>query len=226
MATYAFIPARGGSERVPGKNWEPMLSGRSLVDIAIQCALLADVDEVVVSTDVDVARYGLPLGVKVHARKPEHATDTAQIEDAILDWGAARGLHHADLVVLLQPTSPLRRPSTVRTCIEQAASTITLDARWPFRGELSADTFPEWGDNAMLAKRGHVDRPRSQCVALRAEENGCVYAFRWGLVRRIGRRLHREYRAIPIPWWEAFEIDTPEDVEVAQALWPVFGGRP
>ncbi len=225
MATYAFIPARGGSERVPGKNWEPMLSGRSLVDIAIQCALLADVDEVVVSTDVDVARHGLPLGVKVHARKPEHACAHSQIEDAILDWGQARGLSPDDVVVLLQPTSPFRRPSTVRRCISGPGATVTEDTRWPFRGTIYPDPRGRPRSHGGICARGHDDRPRSQDIQPRAEENGCVYATRWWQFERTGRRLSREFLGFRIPWWEAFEIDTPEDVEVAKALWPAFGGR-
>ena len=221
MAVYAFIPARVGSERVPGKNWTPMLGGRSLVEIAVQCASLAGVDEIVVSTDAATALYGLPLGVKIHARKPEHATDTAQIEDAILDWGTCRELKPDDTIVLLQPTSPLRRPSTVRRCIEARAATVTLDTRAPFRGVLF-----DLDESTGLAERGHYERPRSQDIEPQAEENGGVYAFPWHWIEGMRTRLPTPYTAVVTPWWEAFEIDTPEDVEVMRALWPVFGGRP
>ena len=75
----AFVPARSGSERVPGKNVRP-LAGHPLLAYAIETALQSGVFErVVVSTDseeiADVARW---YGADVPFLRPaEYATSTS-----------------------------------------------------------------------------------------------------------------------------------------------------
>src|SRR5919202_315422 len=78
-SAVALIPARAGSERVPGKNIRP-LAGHPLLAYAIATARHADIfDRVVVSTDseeiADVARhYGADVPF---LRPPELATSTS-----------------------------------------------------------------------------------------------------------------------------------------------------
>jgi CMP-N-acetylneuraminic acid synthetase len=118
--TIAFVPSRGGSKRVPHKNMQ-RVGGLRLVDRAIVCALDAGCDLVVVSTDdPDTAHAARAYGsVEVHDRPVHLASDTAQIEDAIAHWlhRASPVLADDDVLVLAQPTSPFRRPETIRECV-------------------------------------------------------------------------------------------------------------
>jgi len=110
LRSLAIIPARGGSKRIPGKNLAEV-GGVSLVRRAIDAGAVCDV--VMVSTDESSteahARPYLAGGIgAVHARKPEHATDEAQLEPVIADVLEQYDGDGFDAIVLLQPTSPFR----------------------------------------------------------------------------------------------------------------------
>ncbi len=127
----AVILARKGSKRLPGKN-KRTLMGRPLVAWAIvEAQKSAYIDEILLSSDdEDVLQIGHDYGVELVQRPPRLATDEATSYDAIMH--ATSHCDDDDLVVLLQPTSPLRVAADidhcVKTCIEMrldAAATAT-----------------------------------------------------------------------------------------------------
>lgn len=118
--TVAFIPARGGSKGLPGKNLR-LLAGKPLIAHSIEAGLGAKlVDEVYVSTeDNEIADVAAKFGAKVIKRPPELATDTAQNDAVLRHWLEANRTvgKDAEIVVLLQPTSPLRRSHHIDACV-------------------------------------------------------------------------------------------------------------
>jgi|SRR6185503_1991908 len=124
----AVIPARAGSKGLPGKNIRP-LCGKPLIAWSIEAALKSRyVDEVLVSTDgEDIARIAAEHGAQVPFRRPaELATDTSTTLSAVqhaLDYYRARG-REFDLLVLLEPTSPLREDGDIDSILER------LTAHW------------------------------------------------------------------------------------------------
>ena len=121
----AIVPARGGSRRLPGKNIRP-LAGKPLLVWTLEAARQSrHVDDVVVSTDSpEIAEVARQHGVEVPFLRPaELATDTATTESALrhalAQWEKYRGRHY-DYVVVLQPTSPLRRAAHIDEAIEKA----------------------------------------------------------------------------------------------------------
>jgi CMP-N,N'-diacetyllegionaminic acid synthase len=117
MSLLALIPARGGSKGIPRKNIRPFC-GKPLLQWSIDVALAASsVDQVVVSTDdpeiAEVARAG---GAEVpFLRPPELASDTAPGIVPVLH--ALQQLPEMSAVLLLQPTSPLRRVKDVEAIV-------------------------------------------------------------------------------------------------------------
>lgn len=116
------IPARGGSKGLPGKNIK-MLCGKPLISYSIDVARAITSDEnICVSTDDQkiintVENYGLKVPF---VRPAEFATDTATTNDVLLhalDFYDKQGKHFSKLL-LLQPTSPLRRVCEVKEAIE------------------------------------------------------------------------------------------------------------
>jgi N-acylneuraminate cytidylyltransferase len=114
----SFVPARSGSERVPGKNVRP-LGGHPLLAYAIATSQQAGADRVVCSTDSEeIAAIARWYGADVVNRPAELATATSPD----IDW-----LRHAlgelgeryDLFALVRPTSPFRGPATVRRALDQ-----------------------------------------------------------------------------------------------------------
>jgi CMP-N-acetylneuraminic acid synthetase len=123
----AVVAARGGSKGLPGKNLR-ILAGRSLVaravDVARQSAV---VDRIVVSTDDEaIAEEGRRAGADVPFLRPaELASDAAPMLPVLRH--AVQALEQAgaaiEIVVLLQPTSPLRTPQHVRDAVTRLRET-------------------------------------------------------------------------------------------------------
>ena len=104
----AFIPARGGSKAVPGKNIKEF-AGKPLIVHSIEFALQSKlIEEVVVSTDNSkITKIANSVGARVINRPEELADDTATTESAIHHY-LNKFSKKPDIVVLLQATSPLR----------------------------------------------------------------------------------------------------------------------
>ncbi len=104
----AIIPARGGSKGLPRKNVLPT-AGKPLIAWTIETALGCDaIDRVVVSTDSkEISSLAVQYGAEApFVRPPELATDSAAGIDVILH--AIQAVPEFDIVIVLQPTSPLR----------------------------------------------------------------------------------------------------------------------
>jgi CMP-N,N'-diacetyllegionaminic acid synthase len=124
----ALIPARAGSKGLPGKNIRP-LNGKPLLAWPIEAALNCDlVDEVVVSTDSEeFAEISRKFGARVPFLRPEHlASDHASsimvIRHAI-DCLEEMG-EHFDLLVLLEPTSPLTEAEDIEAAIRKLSAAL------------------------------------------------------------------------------------------------------
>jgi CMP-N-acetylneuraminic acid synthetase len=106
MTTLALVPARGGSERLPGKN-TARLCGITLVELAVLKLMTlkasgADL-EVRVSTDSPDIAGLFPKHICPRLRPPELATATASSWDVVrYEMKQAQ----CDSVLLLQCTSP------------------------------------------------------------------------------------------------------------------------
>lgn len=110
---FGLIPARGGSKGIPGKNLY-LVAGTPLIDYTIDSASRSEVfTEVFLSTDdVNIAERAKGTTIKVPdlrpARLAEDYTLTVDVAiHAIKHW--IKDFDQDDYLVLLQPTSPLRR---------------------------------------------------------------------------------------------------------------------
>lgn len=74
--TIALIPARGGSQRIPGKNIKPFL-GRPMIHYAIEVARQSGLFErIVVSTDSEeIAQVAREGGAEIPFRRPANLSD-------------------------------------------------------------------------------------------------------------------------------------------------------
>jgi CMP-N-acetylneuraminic acid synthetase len=128
-SVVAFVPARSGSERVPGKNIRP-LAGHPVLAYAIETARQSGVFErVVVSTDseeiADVARW---YGADVPFLRPvEYATSTSP-DIEWLAYTLAELPERYDLFALVRCTNPFRGPDAVRRGLEQLLATPEADS--------------------------------------------------------------------------------------------------
>lgn len=114
MTATAFIPARKGSKRLPGKN-KNLFHGKPLIQWSIDQALESEVfDKIIVSSDdSDILGIADKLGVVPVQRQEVLATDDAEISAVLYDF-FARPENGTDYVCLLNPTHPLRTSDDIR----------------------------------------------------------------------------------------------------------------
>jgi len=126
VKVLGVITARGGSKSVPGKNLK-RLGGKPLIAYTVDAARESGVfDRTIVSTeDAAIAQAARDLGCELPFVRP---TSLSADETKHLDVmeHAVRTLRDqgyvADAVMILQPTSPLRRPQDIRASVDLLAS--------------------------------------------------------------------------------------------------------
>ena len=128
-SVIGFVPARAGSERVPGKNVRP-LAGHPLLAYAIETALQSGVfARIVVSTDseeiADVARW---YGADVPFLRPaEYATATSP-DIEWLEHTLGELPERYDVFALVRCTNPFRGPDAIRRGLDQLLATPEADS--------------------------------------------------------------------------------------------------
>ncbi len=115
ITILGIIPARGGSKRVPKKNTK-LLGKKPLIAYTIDAATKSRfLTDCVVSTDAEyISEIVKKYGVRTIERPKELATDKAKTTDVLLH--AVRHVE-CDIVVCLQPTSPLRTARDIDNAI-------------------------------------------------------------------------------------------------------------
>ena len=128
MKILYLIPARGGSKGIPNKNIK-LLGGKPLIEYSIETALqiASTTNDICVTTDSDaIAQIAKQKGLNVPFMRPaELASDTASSEDVIkhaLSFYKDNLNKNYDAIVLLQPTSPLRKINDIKAMIDLFSS--------------------------------------------------------------------------------------------------------
>lgn len=117
---YAIIPARGGSKGLIGKNIKP-LNGKPLICYTIVESLKSKLlCRVFVSTDSpSIAKISKNCGAEIIDRPEEFARDESPTIDTIFHAiGAIKDVSDEDIIILLQPTSPLRNATDIDVALE------------------------------------------------------------------------------------------------------------
>jgi len=219
----ALIPARGGSKGLPDKNIR-LLAGRTLLEYAARAASASGVvDRIVLSTDSErIAAEGRRIGVDVPFIRPRElagdATPMLPVVEHAVD-ALEQGGWRPDIVVLLQPTSPLRRPEHVRTAVQQlresgSDSVVTVV-------ELPRHVSPDY---VMRIDDGRLVPflPDGAAVTRRQDarpafvRDGTVYAFWTRTLRETHSIYGRDCRPLVVPARESLTIDSPQDWEEAE----------
>lgn len=118
----AIIPARGGSKGIPRKNLYP-INGKPLIQYTIEAAKQSCyLNQIMLNSEDDEIRaFCSNQGVDASYQRPYAlAGDRSRQIHAILDWldWMEKTNQFPDIVVLLQPTSPLRSSKLIDSAIE------------------------------------------------------------------------------------------------------------
>jgi CMP-N,N'-diacetyllegionaminic acid synthase len=224
----AFVPARSGSERVPGKNVRP-LGGHPLLAYAIETARQSGIFErVVVSTDSEeIAEIARWYGADVpFLRPPEYATSTSpDIEWLSFTLQALEESY--DLFAIVRATNPFRGPETVKRGLDQLLATPEADS---LRAVERVKQHP--GKMWLLAEDGRTMTPLLDQSHLEVAWHAGQYqalppvysqssALEIAWARVVAETGTREGRLVA-PFFtdghEGFNVDDEEDWERAESL--------
>ncbi len=226
LNVLAVVPARGGSKGIPRKNLQPA-GGLSLVARAARAARsLPWIDRAILSTDdEEIAAEGRRYGLDAPFMRPESLSgDAALAVDVWRHAWLACEAHYRrrfELSVLLEPTSPLRRPEdierTVRTLIEDghpAAATVSpTPAHYSPHKTL---TISEKGVIGFYIQDGAKHSLR-QGIPQYYHRNGICYAATREQVVDKGRIIDADAAAVVIDR-PVVNIDDPFELELADWL--------
>jgi CMP-N-acetylneuraminic acid synthetase len=219
--TLAVIPARGGSRGLPGKLLRS-LGGVPVIVHTIRAAIQAtSIDHVVVSSDdPDIRRVCEEHGAAAPFRRPpELSTDEAPTAPVIrhaVEW-FEQSNGPVDIVVTLQPTSPLRTASEIDEAMalldDEADSVVSVA---PIGEPISVIGTVVDGRWVGLAPRGTAARRQASPPAMRL--TGGIYVTRRELVDD-GVLVGRRVAALRVGLDSGIDIDTADDLRAARAAW-------
>jgi len=218
MNVIGVVPARGGSKTIPRKNVRP-LAGKPLIQYTVEEAKKSKyLDRILVSTDdFEIAAISRDVGAEVILRPSELATDTSPTEDALIhvvETLRKNEGYETDIVVTLEPTSPLRTAELVDRCVEtlfqtDADSVITVSETRECLGRVVGGRF-----EFMLKDQPRRRQDREPLY----KESSTVYVTRVESLLRLKSVLGERLYAVITRDDEAVDINTPLDFVMAEAV--------
>jgi CMP-N-acetylneuraminic acid synthetase len=228
MKVLGLITARGGSKGIPRKNLRA-LCGKPLLNYTCEAALAAKLDRVVLSTDdAEIREVGVNAGVEVPFLRPAElaaaeAGSFGVVEHA-LGWLNEHGWF-ADIVVLLQPTSPLRRSEhidhTLSVLLQSGADAAVTIVKLPHN--YSPFSIMQVGVDGILENwwQSRVDFDplrRQDHPALVARNGPAVLAVRTEALRREQVLYCKRMVGVEMSLLDSIDIDGEPDLIMAEAL--------
>jgi len=216
-----LIPARGGSKGLPRKNIK-LLAGKPLIAWTIKQAKMSQyIDRIVVSTDdEEIAEVSKKYGAEVPFKRPSKlATDKAGFIDFVLHAmdTIEKNDKLYDILVFLQPTSPLRLSEDIDRAIgllfkKKASSIISVckSEHHPLKaGMLPADRCMK----DFIKK----DKNRQELGTF-YRLNGAIFLAYWDYIRKQKSFFGNETFAYIMPQNRSVDIDSEVDFKLAEIL--------
>ena len=224
----AFVPARSGSERVPGKNVRP-LAGHPLLAYAIETAVQSGVfARVIVSTDSEeIAEIARWYGAEVPFLRPAEFATAISPDIEWLTFTLERLGEPYDLFAIVRATNPFRGPDVVKRGLEQLLATPEADS---LRAVERVKQHP--GKTWVLAEDGRTMSPLIDQSHLDVAWHAGQYqalpavyvqssALEIAWTRVVSETGTREGRAVApffTEGYEGFNVDDEDDWERAERL--------
>ena len=216
----AVIPARGGSKGIPHKNIQE-LAGKPVIAYTIEAALGSEMlDRVIVSTDSEkIAEVAREYNAEVILRPKELAQDTTPTEPVLqhaIKYLEEKENYSPDLIVLLQPTSPIRNKDDIDNAIKKLIDTgadsllgvcESHSFLWKLKGEVPTPINYDY-----------KNRKRRQEIDKEYKENGSIYITKRDILMEENNRLGGKIQIYVMDDTSSIEVDTLFDFWIAECI--------
>jgi CMP-N,N'-diacetyllegionaminic acid synthase len=221
----AVVPARGGSKGIPLKNLLPLLGVPLVARVSKLIKDLGYIDRAIVSTDhPEIARVARESGLDVPFYRPTELSGD-QIGDVDVLTHALKEMERLDkvifdVIVMLQPTSPLRKPNHVTATI-----TKLIEEGWDSVWTISVTDSKHHPLKQLTYRSDIVDLYDPQGASIIARQQLIPLYHRNGAAYALTRECLIDQRTIMGKKWSGvliedpmISIDTMFDVELAEWL--------
>lgn len=226
MKVLCTICARAGSKGVASKNIRP-IAGKPLIVHTIEQALACSfITKTVVSTDGEaIAKVAREAGAEVPFLRPKELAADDSSKDAVLkhavEFLKERGEEY-DLVIDLDPTSPLRRVSDIEAAFHQFLESdannlysVTPARRNPYFNMVEVDPR----GRSKLCKIPPQELVNRQNAPQVFEMNASIYIYRTEFLLKDPMTLHSDNTIVYImPPERSLDIDSLLDLKVVELL--------
>ena len=222
MRVLAIIPARGGRKGVPKKNIK-LLGDKPLIVHGIDCAKNSNkITKVVVSTDSDeIIQIVSQNDCQVIKRPDELAEDTSNVVTAVEH--VYKQLDEVfDIIILLQPTSPLRTSADLDKIVSMFENDGNLDgviSVVPFDDYHPARMYSLEENLKMIPLQKDGETTRRQDLKPVYYRNGCFYAVRTKAFFEQKSFMVNNKKAYVMDANWLLNIDTQRDFKIAELLY-------
>jgi CMP-N,N'-diacetyllegionaminic acid synthase len=221
VRVLGVIPARGGSKGIPGKNLV-VVGGRPLICHTFDAARASrTLTRIVLSTDDEqIAQLGRAEGIEVPFIRPAAlAADDTPMLDVLRHAIAAVG-SRPEIVVLLQPTSPLRRSehidAAVSTLEESGADSVVSVVAVPH--QFTPGSLLQLDAGRLVSLTGQATAARRQDKPVLYARNGPAVLVTRTTVLESGSLYGSDSRPFLMSREDSIDVDEPFDLEMVEAV--------
>lgn len=215
MRIVTIIPARSGSKGLPNKNILNLLGIPMFAWSIIHAQYYSKKDDlIIVSSDseeyLEIAERYNAVPFLRSKNLSKDITKTEPVMDEVLN---SYIIDNDDIVVLLQPTSPVRRKKT----LTEFSKTLMSDN---FESALTVCNFHGflWERiNENTINPQYKDRPRRQDMPPTYQETGSIYATTYKKFLQNNNRVSGNIMPIFVDFEESLEVDTLEEFNVIES---------
>lgn len=213
--SVAIIPARGGSKGIKNKNLCSVL-GKPLLHYCLAAIKKSKLNDFFVSTDCDrIIEYCINNGVKYIRRPQELCQDDSPTVDCITHAIDYLGLKKEDIVLTIQPTSPMISHHDINKALDKLTRhnyVVTATKHHKILWEAT-------GDDLRAFNHDPLNRLRRQDSKAIVSETGSIYGSSVGLIEKNNSILGKNNVGyVEIPKSRSFELDDLQDLFIIESL--------
>ena len=221
----AIVPARSGSKGLPGKN-SKILAGKPLVQYSLEAGVDSQyIDDVLLTSDCPICmNLANSMGVMVPFSRPASLSGDQVASSSVIihtvQYLKKQGLEYG-ILVLLEPTSPLRTASDIDTALEEM---MAVNAKSMVSVCLAEEQHPDMMFKLAAGHRlkpwalAEFEGPRRQDLSKTYFQDGSIYISFIEEYMKLQTFCHTNTAAFEMPKWKSFEVDDLIDFICVEAV--------